>query len=421
MAKSASAPLRVAVIGVGGMGHYCVDAGSKEQIVAFCDIDEGYIKESLARLAKKAPDAAVPVVYNDYRKMLDEIHDQIDVVLIATPDHHHAPAAMRALKYGKHVFCQKPLAHNIAECYALAKTAKEKGVITQMGNQGHCSEHVRRACEYIWDGAVGQITETHTMLGRNFGGRGGRKPTKPVPEGVHWDEFIGPSPFRAYHDDLHPFGWRSYKQFGTGTIGDMACHNLDAIFWALKVSEAKHITVECLNTTGGSDQLFPQNNIVRYDVPARGDMVAFQAFVYDHDGLKPSIVSDAEKEYDFQFGEGTLYVGDKGMFWTGGTGSGASMLPKSKHAAYPAPEKTIPRAHGEPIEDFFHAIKHGRKACSDFADSAGPLTAFALLGHLAQFAGVGNKVEWDVERMVCTNNPAVNRHVRRRYRAGWEI
>lgn len=411
--------LRVAVIGVGGMGDYSVSAGLKEHIAVICDIDDSQIAKGLKRIGAKQKIG--PKVYYDYRQLLDECQNEIDVVLIGTPDHQHAPAAIRAIDLGKAVFCQKPLAHNIYECYALAKAAREKNVLTQMGNQGHCGEAVRRACEYLWAGAVGNVTETHTILGRNFGGVGGRRSAQPVPEGVHWDEWIGPAPYRHYHKGLHTFGWRSYRQFGTGTIGDMACHNLDALFWALRVSEARHLTVECLGTTGGSDQLFAQNNIVRYDIPARGEMVPFQAYVYDHSGLKPEIVAEAEKEHGIDFGEGTLYVGNKGLFWTGGTAGDARILPLKKHQAFAVPKPTLPRAHGEPIEDLFHAIKTGGVPCSNFADSAGPLTAFALLGHLAQIAGIGRKLEWDVEAMRCANVPEINRYVRRRYRPGWEV
>ena len=133
------------------------------------------------------------------------------------------------------------MAHDVAECYALMKAAKEKNVPTQMGNQGHYGETIRLVCEYIWAGAIGKVTETHTIFGRNFGGHGKRPPSKPVPQGLHWDEWIGPARFREYHDGLHPFSWRSWREFGTGTIGDMACHNLDVLFWALRVADAKQL------------------------------------------------------------------------------------------------------------------------------------------------------------------------------------
>jgi len=420
-AANPNSKLGVAVIGAGGMGGYSFDQAMKERLVAFADVDDGTVAKKLKEFGDKAKDQPAPKTFFDYRKLLDECNRDIDVVLIATPDHHHAPAAIRSIDLGKATFSQKPLAHDIYECYALATAAREKKVLTQMGNQGHCGEPIRRACEYLWAGAVGNVTETHTILGRNFGGTGGRPETKPVPSTLHWDEWIGPAPFRNYHDGLHPFNWRSWRDFGTGTIGDMACHNLDVLYWALKIAEAKTFTVECLGTNGGSAEMWPQNNVVRYEVPARGSFPAVKIHVYDEAKLKPEIMVNAEKEYGVTFGESTLFVGEKGLFHTTGTAGGFEFLPKTKIDEFPAPEKTLPRAHGGPIEDLFYAIKNGGKPCSSFDDVSGRFTAFALTGHLAQFAGVGKKVEWDVEKMQCTNLPEINRYVRREYRKGWEV
>jgi len=411
------AKLGVAVVGGGGMGGYSVDCALNERLVALVDVDDGKVAEAMKKFTERNKDGAPePKIYCDYRKMLDECAKDLDVVLTATPDHNHAPAAIRAIHLGKAAFCQKPLAHNIRECYVLAQAAKDKKVATQMGNQGHCGEGIRRVCEYIWAGAVGNVLEAHAILGRNFGGSGGRPETKPVPQGLHWDEWIGPAPYRDYHEGLHPFNWRSWRDFGTGTIGDMACHNLDALFWALKIGEAKTYTVECLNTKGGSAEMYPQDNVVRYEVPARAGMSPVKVYVYDHDGLKPDVMKEAEKANDRKFGEFTLFVGDKGLI-----GSDSRILPEEKHKEFPSPEKTLPRAHGGPIEDLFHCIKNGGAPCSNFTDSSGPLTAFALAGHLAMFAGVGKKLTWDVARMQCTNVREVNQYVRRTYRKGWEV
>lgn len=420
-APAPNAKLGVAVIGVGGMGGYSFGAGMSERLVAICDVDDNVMARAMKEFGEKKKDQPAPRTYFDYRKLLDECHKDIDAVLIATPDHHHAPAAIRAINLGKATFSQKPLAHNIYECTALARAAKAKKVLTQMGNQGHCGEAIRRACEYLWAGAVGNVTETHTILGRNFGGKGGRPASKPVPTTLHWDEWLGPAPFREYHDGLHTFNWRSWRQFGTGTIGDMACHNLDVLFWALKIGDAKKFTVECLNTNGGSEEMWPQDNIVRYEVPARGAMPPVKIHVYDHGSLRPEVMKEAEKKYEVKFGECTLFIGEKGLYHTTGTAGSAQFLPPEKKSEFPAPPKTLPRAHGGPIEDLFHAVKNGGTPCSNFPDSAGPLTAFALAGHLAQFAGVGKKVEWDVEKMQCTNLPEINRYVRREYRKGWEV
>ena len=180
--QSPADKLRVAVIGVAGMGGYSVASALREKLVAMADVDE----KNIAKVMKDSvKETAKPKIYHDYRKMLDECRNDIDVVLIATPDHHHAPAAIRAIHDGKHVFCQKPLAHNIAECYALAKAAREKKVLTQMGNQGYCGEAIRRVAEYIAAGAIGTVSETHTILDRNFGGTGGRPASKPASAGLH--------------------------------------------------------------------------------------------------------------------------------------------------------------------------------------------------------------------------------------------
>jgi Oxidoreductase family, C-terminal alpha/beta domain len=184
---------------------------------------------------------------------------------------------------------------NIRECYELAKAAKEQKVLTQMGNQGFCSEGIRRACEYIWAGAVGNVLEAHAILGRNFGGSDGRPPSKPVPPSLHWDEWLGPAPYRDYHDGLHTFSWRSWRQFGTGTIGDMACHNLSTLWWALKIGEVKRFTVECLATKGGSEEMYPQDNVIRWEIPARGNMPPVKVYCYDHDGTGKNSAAGARR------------------------------------------------------------------------------------------------------------------------------
>lgn len=417
-ARAQGQKLRAAVIGVGGMGGYAVDLALAENFAIACDVDEG----QLAGALKRASDAGQsPKTYYDYRAMFDECAGEIDVVLISTPDHHHAPASLRAIELGKPVFVQKPLAHNIRECYELAAAARRNNVLTQMGNQGHCSESFRRACECLQAGAVGTVTETHTILGRDFGGTGGRPETKPVPAGLHWDEWIGPAPFREYHDDLHPFSWRSWRDFGTGTIGDMACHNVDCLYFGLKVNEAKTFTVECLATNGGSAEMWAQGNIVRYSIPARAEMPALTAYVYDHSGLRSDAMKEVEQQFGFEMGEDTIYLGDKGVYRTTGHAGEAMIMSPERKAEFVEPPQTLPRAHGGPIEDLYHCMRNGGTPASNIPDAAGPLTAFVLAGHLAQYAGVGKVVEWDVDRMECTNMPELNERIGRSYRAGWEV
>jgi predicted dehydrogenase len=414
-----SKKLGVAVIGAGGMGGYSMDLARAERLVAMVDVDEGTIETILKDLDKRG--IAAPKVFYDYRKMLDECHKDLDAVLIATPDHNHAPAAIRSIHLGKATFSQKPLAHNIAECRALARAAKEKNVLTQMGNQGHCGESIRQVCEQIWAGSIGHVTETHTILGRNFGGTGGRPPSKPIPKGLHWDEWIGPAPYRDFHDDLHPFNWRSWRDFGTGTIGDMACHNLDTLYWALKIAEARTFTVECLSQKGGSEEKYATDNILRWEIPARGSLPPVKVHAYDHGDLKPEVMKETEKQYKIQYGECTLFVGDKGFLRIQGTSSGWQFLPEARKNEVPEPPKSLPRAQGGPIEDLFHCLKHGGTPCSNFPEAGGNLAAFVLTGHLAMFAGAGKKLQWDVETMQCTNFPEINRYVKREYRKGWEV
>ncbi len=407
--------LRVAVIGAAGMGGYSVGCALSENLVALVDVDEKRIAKVMKESVKET---AKPKIFYDYRKMLDECHKDIDVVLIATPDHHHAPAAIRAINYGKHVFCQKPLAHNIAECYALAKAAREKKVLTQMGNQGYCGEAIRRVAEYIAAGAIGTVTETHTLLDRNFGGTGGRPPSKPVPAGLHWDEWLGPAPFRDYHDGLHPFSWRDWKAFGTGTIGDMACHRLAYPFMALRLWEVKKFTVECLNTKGGSDEKYPQDNVVCYHIPARDSFPACKCYVYDHAGPPSRGDEGIGAEARGQMVRGHALRRHQGL----------SQQPLADHSRSRSTRSSRsrprrcrgPRPAG-PIEDLYACIRTGGSPASNFIDAGGPLTAMALTGHLAQYAGIGGKIEWDVEKMECTNKPEINQFVRREYRSGWEV
>ncbi len=421
-ADGPNAKLGVAVIGVGNMGDYATGSAIGERVIALCDIDDKIMAGALNKVKNGAKSAPPPKTFTDWRKMLDECQKDIDVVLISTPDHHHAPAALRAMRLGKHVFVQKPLAFNIEECYLLAKVARETKVLSQMGNQGHSGESFRRACEYLQAGAAGKVTETHSILGRSFGGKDLRPATKPVPAHVHWDEWIGPAPMRDYHDGLHTFGWRNYRDFGTGTIGDMACHNVDILFFALKVMEAKQYTIECLATNGGSKEKWAQQNVVRYTIPARGDMPELVAHVYDEVKLLPERIRQLGKELEVKFGEDTLFIGDKGYFFTTGHAGSAQIVPAEKRKDFPAPPKTLPRAKGNgPIADLFACIKNGGTPVSNIPDAAGPLTAFALTGHLAQAAGVGKKVEWDVEKMECTNLPELNQLLRRTYRDGWGI
>ncbi|MCR4412378.1 MAG: Gfo/Idh/MocA family oxidoreductase [Thermoguttaceae bacterium] len=438
---SPNAKAGVAVIGAANQGSISVNEVARlgERFVAFADIDERQYAKTQKTLAEY-PDVkfdAIPRFF-DYRKMFDKMHKQIDVVFVCAPDHHHATASMIAMKLGKGVYCEKPLAHSIHECRVMAEAAQKYKVTTQLGNQGHSREGIRRLCEYLWAGAIGKVTEVHAWAPTGRGGTGGRLPTKPVPQGVHWDEWIGPAQYRDYHDELHPALWRSWWEFGDGSLGDWGCHNLDGAFWALHLGHPT--SAEAIERIGGSDERFPLVNVVRWDFPARGELPPVKVFWYDGyraaktanpkkelgDAMeksqnRPPIVLELEKKYNRQFGDGgTIYVGDQGIMFSGNYCDSPRIIPEEKHRQFPVPEKKLPRLKGTHQADFLRAFKEGTKACSDFEYGA-RLTEMLFVGCLAERAGLNQKVEWDGAAMKVTNLPELNRMVKREYRKGWEL
>jgi predicted dehydrogenase len=413
-ARAPNEKLGIAVIGCGGQGGGNPGTAANERLVALVDVDEKIIAEAVKKVSAKVPE---PPVFHDYRKMFDKHAKDIDAVLIATPDHHHAPAAIRAIRLGKSVFCEKPLTWCIYEARTLTTEAAKNKVHTSMGNQGHAGEGNRRLCEYIWAGAIGDVTETHSMMSRNFGGKGGRPKGEKVPPHLHWDEWLGPAQEREYHGGLHPGSWRSWMEFGTGVLGDMGCHVLDGAFWALKLGEAKSFQVECVAQSAGSTEMFPQNNHLRWKIPARGKMPAVTMNSYDADWPKDvkAMLYDLKDRQD----GGTIYVGTKGVMVAGTYGDNPRILPKDKHDKFPPPEKTIPRSKGGVKGDLIAACKGGEEPSSSFA-YAGPFTEFVLTGVMASRVGPGKTINWDVEKMTA-DLPEANALVKRDYRKGWEV
>jgi predicted dehydrogenase len=434
--SSPGSKLATTVIGCGGRGEASLTAALGENLVAIVDVDEN----RLAAAAKKAAEnGARPRTFFDYRLMFEEMHREIDVVFVATPDHHHASASMRAIQLGKHVFCEKPLCHDIWQARTLARAAKERNVITMMGNQGHCEDGYRRVCEYLWAGAIGDVLETHSWSGFINGGAGGRSPVKPAPAGLHWDQWLGPASYRDYHEGLHPLYWRYYWDFGTGGLGDWGCHNMDGVFWALKPGQPS--SIECLGTIGGSQEKYPQSSVVRWNIPARSGMPAFSAYWYD--GAKPSadsgtgdrkgtiqvpnyppMLGEFEKKYDWDFHEGfdggTLYIGTKGVMHSGCYGQRPRLWPEEAHRNFPVPEPSIPRIKGSHFAHFLDSCRQKKPTCADFSYAAA-MTEFLLLGHLAIKAGAGEKVEWDSANLRCNNRPQLQRWVKQECRPGWEL
>jgi len=402
--------LNIAGIGVGGRGASDLAGVESENIVALCDVDE----KRAARTFEKYPRAKK---YRDFREMLEKEDKNIDAVIVATPDHVHALASMMAIKMGKHVYCEKPLTHSIYEARRLTEVARQAKVATQMGNQGHSGEGIRLICEWIWDGAIGLVREVHAWTDRP-GGRwvqGIDRPegSSPVPPTLDWDLWLGPAPYRPYVEKVYcPFVWRGWWDFGTGALGDMGCHIIDPAFWALNLGHPRAVQAV---TTKVNSETAPLASVVEYEFPARPGMPPVKLTWYDG-GLKPPRPLELEVGRRLE-DNGVIFVGDKGILMCGCYGSHPRLVPESKMQAYERPPKTIPRVEGH-HKDWIRACKDGKPASSNF-DYAGPLTEVVLLGNVAIRAG--RRIEWDGEKMECTNVPEANEYIRREYRQGWSL
>ncbi|MCJ7777960.1 MAG: Gfo/Idh/MocA family oxidoreductase [Sedimentisphaerales bacterium] len=419
-----SEKLNIAGIGVGGMGGNNLKACEGENIVALCDVDDNYAAE----VYKRYPNARK---WRDFRKMLDEQKD-IDAVIVATPDHTHAVIAMAAMQRGKHVYCQKPLTRTVWEARMLAEAARKYKVATQMGNQGHSGEGVRLICEWIWDGAIGDVREVHAWTNRPIWPQGIDRPTDtpPVPNTLDWDLWLGPAPNRPYHPCYLPRYWRGWWDFGCGALGDMACHVIDPAFWALKLRypisieacAAMQTQAAAGNQYGqrkANKETFPIASIVRYEFPARGNMPKVLLHWYDG-GLKPPRPDALEAGRNLEQAESNvLLIGEKGVLRYGEYGESPRLIPEKLMEEYKRPPKTIPRVDTSHEQDWITACKGGRAACSNF-DYSGPLTEAVLIGNPA-VRYLGEKLLWDGENMKVTNNEEANAFVKPEFREGWSL
>lgn len=404
--QNLNSKLNIAVIGAGGKGASDTDACAGENIVALCDIDEN----TLRNRAQKYPKAKH---FRDYRKMLETLKE-IDAVTVSTPDHSHAPAALAAMKLGKHAYVQKPLTHSVFEARQLRLVAKEQNVATMMGNGGHAGEGIRQFCEMIWAGVIGEVREVHAWSNRPIWPQGISRPTDepPIPAHIDWDLFLGPAPWRPYHPAYHPFKWRGWWDFGTGALGDMGCHVLDGVNWALKLSNPS--TIEAVQD-GATVETGPNWEIITYQFPAREDMPPLKLVWYDG-GRKPSAEFAGGPDVISEMGNGTIVIGDKGKLVTSSYGDDARFTPDSKVQEKPFVERTLPRSPGHYLE-WINACKGAPNTGANF-DYAGPYTEWILLGNLAVRAG--KKIEWDGENMKAKNAPELDPLIRRAYRTGWE-
>jgi predicted dehydrogenase len=415
--KAPSDKINIAGIGVGGQGGSDIRAVGGENIVALCDVDDRRAADTYKRFAKAKR-------FRDFRKMLDEVHKEIDAVVVGTPDHTHAVACMAALKRGKHVFCEKPLAHSIHEVRQVMKAARESKVVTQLGNQGHSSERIRRLCEWVWDGAIGKVTEVHAACDafRNVYCQINKLPQlkqRPkVPKELDWDLWLGPVQERPYQPFYVPWNWRGWLPFGTGTIGDWVCHVVDPAFWALDLGAPRTVQaeVEGYDPKKHAD-VYPPGTKVTYEFAAKGKRGPVTLYWYDGNKRIPR-PKELEKGRNAP-GTGAILIGTDGAIMHGSHGAGgARIIPDSKMRDYKQPARSIPRVRGH-HGDWLESIRKGRQASSNF-DYGGPLTELALLGVIAVHLA-GQKLEWDGEKMRFTNCPEANQYVKPPFRQGWTL
>lgn len=395
--KSPNEKLNFGMIGTSNQARFTIDNVRGENIVALCDIDDHY----LGKAGDEFPQAKK---YNDFRKLLEQ--PGLDAVAVCTPDHIHAPATIMALRSGKHVYCEKPLTHNVWEARLVAQTAASAKVATQMGTQIHAGDNYRRVVEMIQSGAIGPVREVHTWAGRSWGGGDRPKETPPIPSHLHWDLWLGPAPARPYHPTYLPANWRKWWDFGGGNIADMACHHMDLPFWALKLRAPRSIEAE---GPAMHPETCPLGLIVRYEYPARGEMPPVKLTWYDGDKIPPQIHGLPTG------GGGNLFVGDRGMLWAD-YGSW-HLHPAGDFASYKPPEPTILRSIGHHAE-WIAACKTGSATTCNF-DYAGALTEAVLLGNVA--FRCGQRLEWDASSLKATNCPAADQFLHREYRKGWEL
>jgi hypothetical protein len=448
---SANDKLNIGVVGFGGKGGSDMDLCAGENIAALCDVDE----KISGRAKQKYPQANV---YKDFRKML-ETEKSLDAVIVATPDHLHAVVASMAIKMGKHVYCQKPLTQTVYEARLLRKLAKEHNVATQMGNQGSAEDGLRRAVEVVQAGVIGSVREVHVWSNRPIWPQGMDRPQgeDPVPQGMDWDLWLGPAqkrPFKGAWPEggkrrrgrgnyYHPFNWRGWQDFGTGALGDMACHTSNMPFRALKLGYPTEIEAQ---SSGINKESYPLKSKIRFQFPAREGLEPVTFWWYDggnplpddpnsHDGNnKPpeEATTEIRQMMDNVPGSGCLLIGDKGKLFSPDD-YGAKFFVKLKdekeltdgkmHEAVKAIPMTIPRNEFQGDGDKRHhlewiaACKGGKPGYSEF-DIAAYLTEIILLGCIA--LRVGKKLEWDGPNMKATNAPEAAQFVKRNYRKGWE-
>ena len=416
--------LQIASFGVNGKGRSDVSNAAKfGTIFALCDVDASFLE-----LSARANKVAKENTFQDYRELFDKLGDQIDVVTVSTPDHTHAVILAQALKAKKHCYGQKPLTHNIYEARKIQELAKAAGpeVVTQMGNQGTRLDAMRKAAYQVRDGQIGRVKEVHVWTNRPIWPQGeARGAEQPVPKELNWDGWIGPAPMRPYADGYHTFKWRGWWDFGTGALGDMACHTCNLPFMALNMRDPTEVEAE---TSGHDHDSYPEMSKIRYEFPKIDDRPAFTFHWYDGSNLPPKDLY-ADFETPGEDGKprkittsGCMIVGDKATMYAAGDyadlGVFANNGVKLTDVEYPTTEGDDQELGH--VREFYDAIKDpkNKKAMSNFADYAGPLTETILLGNLAVWKK--GPVKWDAKTLT-PDDPSLMAIVKNEYREGYEL
>jgi predicted dehydrogenase len=413
-AGSPNERLNLGFIGIGGRGRDNLVGLRGENVVALCDVDESRAAQSLGEFPKAK-------VFRDFRVMLDKVGGELDGVVVSTPDHTHAPAVMQAIGLGKHVYCEKPLAHSLHEVRTITEAARAKGIATQLGNQGHSTDSIRQFVEMIHGGAIGTIGEVHAWCSNSYRPRGFKvrpSDTPPVPAGLDWDLWLGPASNRPYHPAYLPGKWRGWVDFGTGIIGDWVCHVVDPVFWALDLGSPTTVTAhaEDYDDPKVRAETYPAQARIQFDFPERNGRPPVKLHWYT--GCRPDRPPELEPGRDL-VNIGAIVVGDQGKIMYGSHGAaGAQLLPAARNNAYIRPPRTLPRSGGH-YEDWVAASKGGPPASSNF-NYGGSLTEIAVLGVLAMQLN-GRSLQWDATALEVTNDPEAQRLIKPFYREGWTL
>jgi predicted dehydrogenase len=415
--------LNVGVIGAGGQGGGNLRAVARtENIVALCDVDD-------RRAADAYRDFPQAQRFHDFRRMLDRVRN-LDAVVVSTPDHQHAIASITAMRAGKHCYCEKPLTHDVWEARQMRLWARRQRVATQMGNQGTASGGLRQGVEVVRGGALGPVREVHVWTNRPIWPQGmTRRPAgEPVPPGLHWDLWLGTAAERPYNHAYLPFVWRGWWDFGTGTIGDMACHTMNLPYMALSLGAPAAVSATARQPV--NDQSPPEGCTIVYEFPARSvpagggrsqaaELPAVRLTWYERGLPARELFRDALAPGQNPPNSGCLIVGANGTLYSpGDTGDGWRLLPREQFRGYRPPRPSLPRSPGHHAE-WLRACKGGPPALSNFVDYAGPFTEAVLLGNVALRCGA--RILWDAENVRVTNHEEANRFVRRQYRRGWQV